>query len=86
MYSVNLKCCERVFHKDTFDYAGMIAGNTGDLKEGEPLAVDKFGNDTMINFGYALLKKRPAFTFPKAKNIKEDRTVVVNNKQNSNQQ
>ena len=52
----------------------------------KPVEVDELGNDTMLNFGYALLKKKPAFTFPKAKNIKEDRTVTVNNKQNSNQQ
>ena len=52
----------------------------------KPVEVDELGNDTMLNFGYALLKKRPAFTFPKAKNIKEDIIVVRNNKQNSNQQ
>jgi hypothetical protein len=50
----------------------------------KPPKVDKLGNETMLNFGYALLTKKPAFTFPKAKNIKEDRTVVINNKQNSN--
>lgn len=46
----------------------------------KPLEVDKLGNDTMLNFGYAILKEKPAFTFPKAKNIKENRTVVINNK------
>jgi hypothetical protein len=47
----------------------------------KPLEVDRLGNDTMLNFGYAILKEKPEFTFPKAKNIKEDRTVVINNKQ-----
>jgi hypothetical protein len=39
----------------------------------KPLEVDKLGNDTMLNFGYTLLKQKPAFTFPKAKNIKENK-------------
>ena len=43
----------------------------------EPLEVDRLGNDTMLDFGYALLKQKPAFTFPKAKNIKESRVVEV---------
>jgi hypothetical protein len=43
----------------------------------KPLEVDKLGNDTMLNFGYAILNKKPAFTFPKAKNIKENRIVVI---------
>jgi len=36
-----------------------------------PTEVDKLGNETMLDFGYALLKQKPAFTFPKAKNLKE---------------
>jgi len=47
----------------------------------KPLEVDKLGNDTMLNFGYAILKEKPAFTFPKAKNIKENRVVTVDNTQ-----
>ena len=38
-----------------------------------PPRVDKLGNDTMLDFGYALLKQKRSFTFPKAKRIKEDR-------------
>jgi hypothetical protein len=34
----------------------------------------------MLNFGYALLKEKPTFTFPKAKNIKEIGTVAINDK------
>jgi hypothetical protein len=45
----------------------------------KPLEVDKLGNDTMLNFGYAILKQEPAFTFPIAKNIKEDRVVTIGN-------
>ncbi len=48
----------------------------------KPLEVDKLGNDTMLDFGYTLLKQKPAFTFPKAKNIKENRLVVIVPKQN----
>jgi hypothetical protein len=47
-----------------------------------PPRVTKLGNDTMLNFGYALLKQKPAFTFPKAKNLRENRRVVIDNKQN----
>jgi hypothetical protein len=32
--------------------------------------VEKIGNDTMLDFGYALLKERTTFTFPKAKKLK----------------
>jgi hypothetical protein len=37
----------------------------------EPTEVDKLGNTTMLEFGNALLQKKRAFTFPKAKNIKK---------------
>lgn len=40
-----------------------------------PPKVDKLGNTTMLEFGYALLQKNEAFTFPKAKNIKEIKVV-----------
>ena len=46
----------------------------------KPPEVDRLGNDTMLNFGDALLKKKPTVTFPKAKNIKKDRLVAINNK------
>jgi len=38
----------------------------------KPLEVDRLGNDTMLDFGYAILNEKPAFTFPKAKNIKKN--------------
>lgn len=37
--------------------------------------VDRLGNNTMLEFGYALLQKNPTFTFPKARNIKESKVV-----------
>lgn len=37
-----------------------------------PPKVDPLGNQTMLDFGYALLKQSPAFTFPEAKNIREN--------------
>jgi hypothetical protein len=36
----------------------------------EPIRISKLGNDTMLNFGYALLNKQTSFIFPKAANIK----------------
>lgn len=40
-----------------------------------PPKVSKHGNDTMMDFGESLLKKMPTFTFPRAKNIKENRIL-----------
>jgi len=42
----------------------------------KPLEVDKVGNDAMLDLGYALLKKKPTFTFPKAKNLKEEPQIT----------
>jgi hypothetical protein len=39
----------------------------------DPIKISKIGNDTMLNFGQALLNKQPSFTFPMAHNIKEER-------------
>jgi hypothetical protein len=39
--------------------------------------IDKLGNETMLNFGYAILKQKPEFTFPRARNIKEDRIAFA---------
>ena len=36
-----------------------------------PLEVDKFGNEIMLDFGDAMLKQKSEFTFPKAKNLKK---------------
>ena len=43
----------------------------------KPPRVDKAGNTTMLEFGYALLQKNSMFTFPKAKNIKESKVVSI---------
>ncbi len=40
-----------------------------------PPKVTKLGNTTMLEFGYALLQKKTTFTFPKAKNIRESKTL-----------
>jgi hypothetical protein len=42
----------------------------------DPIRISKLGNDTMLNFGQALLNKQPSFTFPRARNIKEEKTVT----------
>jgi len=47
-----------------------------------PPEVTKLGNDTMLNFGYAMQKQKPAFTFPMAKNLRENRRVAIGDKQN----
>jgi hypothetical protein len=47
-----------------------------------PPQITKLGNDTMLNFGYAMQKQKPAFTFPKAKNLRENRRVAIDKKQN----
>jgi len=46
----------------------------------KPPKVAKLGNDTMLDFGLALFEEKPAFTFPKAKNIRKTSTVEADNK------
>lgn len=41
----------------------------------EPPLVARLGNETVLAFGSTLFKKEPAFTFPRAENIKENRIV-----------
>ena len=36
----------------------------------EPIPVEPAGNETMLEFGLALESKAPAFTFPRARNLK----------------
>jgi hypothetical protein len=47
-----------------------------------PPEVAKLGNDTMLDFGYAIVKQKPAFTFPRAENLRVNRRVATDNKQN----
>jgi hypothetical protein len=44
-----------------------------------PVEVSKIGNDTMLNFGLAMLNEKSSFTFPRATNIKETRNVTMDN-------
>jgi len=37
----------------------------------KPAAVDQLGNETVLDFGRALLKREPAFTFPRASHLKQ---------------
>ena len=41
----------------------------------KPVKVDTLGNDTMLDFGYALLQQQPAFTFPRAENLRQARIL-----------
>jgi hypothetical protein len=70
-------------HKKTEDesYWGTIKAVIANFFINPP-RVTKLGNDTMLNFGYALLTQKPAFTFPRAKNLRENRKVAIDNKQN----
>jgi hypothetical protein len=64
---------------DTAESAGFLGGLKAAIVNLfiKPTKVDKLGNTTMLEFGYALLQKKPTFTFPKAKNIKEIKIVEI---------
>jgi len=47
----------------------------------DPIRISKLGNDTMLDFGDTILKKKHSFTFPKANNIRQAGPVTINNKQ-----
>jgi hypothetical protein len=59
--------------------AGLFAGIKGAIANAfiTPPEITKLGNDTMLNFGYAVLNKEPTFTFPRAVNVKEDKRVPM---------
>jgi hypothetical protein len=59
-------------------FFGSIKGALANLFITPP-KVTKLGNNTMLEFGDALLQKKAAFTFPKAKNIKESKIVGIAN-------
>ena len=42
-----------------------------------PPKISELGNETMLNFGQAILKQESEFTFPKAENIEEEETVAA---------
>jgi hypothetical protein len=42
----------------------------------DPVKVSRLGNDTMLDFGYALYKQVPTYTFPKATNIKPSKPAT----------
>jgi len=50
---------------------GKLKGSIANLII-KPLEIDKLGNDTMLDFGCALFNKKETFTFPNAKNLKEE--------------
>ncbi|MFA5239278.1 MAG: hypothetical protein WC476_06170 [Phycisphaerae bacterium] len=67
---------------DVENYWGAVKAVIANYFFINPPKVTKLGNDTMLNFGYALLKQKPAFTFTRAKNLRENRNVAIDNKQN----
>ena len=48
---------------------GGLKGTTANLFL-KPIAVEPVGNEAMLNFGLALASEAPAFTFPRARNLK----------------
>jgi len=62
---------------------GFLAGLKGAIANlfVNPPGVSRIGNDTMLDFGLALLNEKPAFTFPKAENIRQNKTVAISNNQ-----
>jgi len=59
-------------------FFGFIKGAIANLLI-KPPKVNESGNNTMLEFGNALLQKKATFTFPKAKNIKEIKVVEIDN-------
>jgi hypothetical protein len=61
---------------------GLLAGIKGALANlfVNPPRVDKLGNDTMLDFGLEIFNEKPSFAFPKAKNLRTNRTVTTDNK------
>jgi hypothetical protein len=56
---------------------GGLKGTTVNLFI-QPIAVERAGNEAMLNFGLALALEAPAFTFPRAKNLKAGGVTGVN--------
>jgi len=48
---------------------GGLKGTTVNLFI-QPITVERDGSEAMLNFGLALALEAPAFTFPRAKNLK----------------
>jgi hypothetical protein len=69
---------------DSEESEGFFSGIKGAIANLfiNPPEITKLGNDTMLNFGYTLLKQKPAFTFPRAENLRANKKVATNNKQN----
>ena len=39
--------------------------------------IAELGNEAMLNFGYSIVRQKPDFTFPKARNIAQERMVTT---------
>ena len=51
------------------NFVGSIKGTAANLFI-KPIVVQTVGNEAMLNFGQAIVLQAPAFTFPRAKNLK----------------
>lgn len=43
----------------------------------KPVEITELGNETMLRFGLAIFQQQPKFMFPKAKNIKEEKSAAT---------
>src|ERR1035437_244374 len=68
---ITVACVKRKGASDNFlqNLMGGLKGTTVNLFI-QPITVERAGNDAMLNFGLALALEAPAFTFPRAKNLK----------------
>ena len=53
------------------NFIGGLKATTANLFL-KPITVEPAGNEAMLNFGFALASEAPAFTFPRARNLKVD--------------
>ncbi|MCK5564694.1 MAG: hypothetical protein KAJ07_05565 [Planctomycetes bacterium] len=51
----------------------ILAGSVANMIT-RPIRIDNDGNDTMLDFGFALHQNQSTFTFPKAKNLTDEKT------------
>jgi hypothetical protein len=65
--------------KEGNGFLGRIQGAVANLFI-KPAEVDLLGNETMLKFGYALVKQESAFTFPKAGNLTDIKLAAANAK------
>ena len=54
------------------DMFSVFAGSVANMIT-RPIRIDNGGNNTMLDFGFALHQNQGTFTFPKAKNLTDEK-------------